>query len=336
MQRLGYAQNVMPDDLRFAKDRRIVVLGSFAADLSFRTPRIPAWGETLMGSEFAVGPGGKGSNQAVAAALAGAQVQIVTKLGRDSFGPLAREVWAKAGVDAALVLDSNEATGAAAILVDQQRGENAIIIVPGACYTLTAEDVERMGEAFRAARVVLTQFELPLSTVERGLVLARRAGVATILNPAPVPLEKPSDTLLHLADFLIPNESEAALLTGLPVSSVEQAGVAAAALQSRGAHHVIVTLGRRGALVCMLDASPVLVPAFVAGACVDTTGAGDAFCGGFAAALAEGQSVVQAARFACAAAGLSVTHPGTANAMPQRQEIDQLLLADSMASGEAG
>lgn len=303
----------------------VLVLGSFVADVAFRASRLPAWGETLMGSAFSLGPGGKGSNQAVAAARAGVAVKIVSKLGDDTFGRLARATWAEAGVDASLVATAGCATGAAAILIDEVRGENAIIVVPGACFTLTPEEVDDVADAIRGARVFLAQLELPIRTVERGLRLAREAGVLTILNPAPAPASPLPDALIALAEYFIPNETEAALLTGMPVETVAQAKLAAAALQARGARNVIVTLGQRGALVCEVDAEPVLVPAFNAGRTMETTGAGDAFCGAFAAALAAGSGALAAARFACAAAGISVTRPGTAPSMPHRQEIDALL-----------
>jgi ribokinase len=313
--------------------KNLLVMGSFVADTAYRAARLPAWGETLMGSGFALGPGGKGSNQAVAAARAlagsGATVQFLSKLGDDAFGQLARVTWAADGIDASLVGTCDTPTGAAAILIDEERGENAIIVVPGACFTLTPAEVDAAAAAIRSASVFLTQLELPLKTVERGLEIAREAGVPTILNPAPAqPLP---DSLLRLADFLIPNESEASLLTGLPVESVEQAERAARSLLERGARNVIVTLGERGALVCLGNDVATLVPAFAAGAVVETTGAGDAFCGGFAAALHEGLpvldavAVLDAVRFGCATAGISVTRSGTAPSMPQRQEIDGLL-----------
>jgi len=302
---------------------RIVVLGSFVADVAFRAARLPAWGETLMGSGFALGPGGKGSNQAVAAARAGAKVQMISRLGDDAFGRLARETWAADGIDASLVGSCATPTGSAVILIDEVSGQNAIIVVPGACFTLTAEDVEGVGEAIRSAGVLLAQLELPLETVERGLRLARGAGVVTILNPAPA--QELGDEVLGLVDFLIPNESEAALLTGRVVETVEQAEGAARLLMGRGARNVIVTLGAQGALVCAGGAEAVLVAAFDAGAVVETTGAGDAFCGGFAAALSEGRTVLEAARFGCAAAGISVTRAGTAPSMPRRGEIEMLL-----------
>ena len=297
----------------------IVVLGSFVADVAFRAARLPAWGETLMGSGFALGPGGKGSNQAVAAARAGAKVQMISRLGDDAFGRLARETWAADGIDASLVGTCDVATGSAAILIDEARGENAIIVVPGACYTLRPEDVDVAADAIRAAAVLLVQLELPVATVERGLQIAREAGVVTILNPAPA--QNVSDAMLGLVDFLIPNESEAALLTGLGVESTEQAEGAARRLMERGARCVIVTMGAQGALVCEAGSAAVLVRAVDAGAVVETTGAGDAFCGGFAAALSEGRTVLEAARFGCATAGISVTRAGTAPSMPRRAEI---------------
>jgi ribokinase len=305
--------------------RTVLVLGSFVADVSFRASRLPAWGETLMGSSFALGPGGKGSNQAVAAARAGARVQMVSKLGDDTFGQLARATWADAGVDDSLTGNCATPTGAAAILIDQARGENAIIVVPGACFTITPEEVEANADAIRSAHILLTQLEMPVDAVVRGLEMAREAGVATILNPAPAPTTPLPDSMLALADFVVPNETEAALLTGLPVESIEQAERAAVALQQSGARNVILTLGARGALVRTAEGETTVVDALDAGPVVETTGAGDAFCGGLAAALAEDMALLDAVRFGCATAGLSVTRPGTAPSMPRREEIDGLL-----------
>jgi len=307
--------------------KQVFILGSFVADVSFRMSRLPAWGETLMGDTFALGPGGKGSNQAVAAARAAANttVQLLSKVGNDAFGQLARDTWAASGVDASLAKTSSSATGAAAILIDSTRGENAIIVVPGACFTLSPAEVDEAAAAIRSASVFLTQLELPLDTVVRGLTLAHQSGIPTILNPAPAPQKPLPDSLLALSDYLIPNETEAALLTGLPVETVDQAKTAAAALQARGARNVILTLGAKGALVVTADGNSTLVPSFNAGPVVETTGAGDAFCGGFATALAEGQPLLDAVRFGCATAGISVTRPGTAPSMPKRNEIDALL-----------
>jgi len=309
--------------------KKVFILGSFVADVAFRFSRLPAWGETLMGSNFALGPGGKGSNQAVAAARAlagsGHKAQLLSKLGDEAFGKLARDIWEDAGVDASLTGNSTIATGSAAILIDEKTGENAIIIVPGACFTLTPAEVEEATDDIRSATVFLTQLELPLDTVERGLQLARAGGVPTILNPAPAPTHPLPDTLLALSDYVIPNETEAAILTGLPVENLEQAKAAAKKLQSLGARNIILTLGSQGALVLTAEGTETLVPSFNAGPVVETTGAGDAFCGGFAAALAEGQPLLDAVRFGCATAGISVTRHGTAPSMPRRSEIEALL-----------
>jgi ribokinase len=313
--------------------RKVFVMGSFVADLAFRMSRLPAWGETLMGDTFALGPGGKGSNQAVAAARAVADasttVQFLSKVADDAFGRLARDTWAASGVDASLVGTCDTATGAAAILVDSARGENAIVVVPGACFTLTPAEVDEAAADITASNVFLTQLELALDTVQRGLELARAAGVPTILNPAPAPAHPLPDALLALSDYFIPNETEAALLTGLPVGNLEEAKAAARKLQSLGSRNIILTLGAQGALVLTADGTETLVASFNAGPVVETTGAGDAFCGGFATALAEGQPLLEAVRFGCATAGISVTRHGTAPSMPWRNEIETLLQSAS-------
>jgi ribokinase len=265
-------------------------------------------------------------HQAVAAARAASAettVQLLSKVGEDVFGAMGRALWKAEGIDAGLVASCAAATGAAAILLDEAKGENAIIVVPGACFTLTPEEVLGAADALRGAAVFLAQMELPVATVERGLSLARAAGVPTILNPAPA-TELP-DALLALVDTLIPNETEAAMLSGLPVESVEEAERAARRLLERGPGCVIVTMGERGALLCERTGEAVLIPAVHAAPVVETTGAGDGFCGGFAVAIAEGMELREAVRFGCVAAGISVTRAGTAPSMPRRAEIDALL-----------
>jgi ribokinase len=301
----------------------VVVLGSFVADLAFRAARLPAWGETLMGSSFALGPGGKGSNQAVAAARAGAAVTMLSKLGNDAFGQLARDLWRGDAIDDSRTPSCSSATGAAAILLDDATGQNAIIVVPGACFTLTPQEVDANADVIANASVFLTQLELSLDTVTRGLTLARNAGIPTVLNPAPA--QQLPREVLALADFVIPNESEAALLTGLPVTTLAEAETAARALHAAGAKHVILTLGENGALLLLENSEPRHVAAFHPGPVVETTGAGDAFCGAFAAALAAGRPPQAAVQFACAAASISVTRPGTAPSMPTLDEVLALL-----------
>jgi ribokinase len=300
----------------------VVVMGSYVADLAFRTEKLPAWGETHMGTQFKLGPGGKGSNQAVAAARAGANVSFISKLGHDAFGDLARETYREEGIDTTHLLETDSATGAAAIIIDAAKGENAIIVVPGACFELMPQEVEQARELIGEALIFVTQLELSLPTVEYGLKLAHSFGVPTILNPAPgcrLP-----DTIFQYCDYITPNESEAEILTGIRVASLADAELAADALLARGVRNVVITLEAQGALVENATTRRH-VPAFFAGEVVETTGAGDAFNGGFAVALAENKDIVQAARFGCAVAGISVTRPGTAPSMPSRKEVDDLV-----------
>jgi ribokinase len=309
------------------KQPHITIMGIFVADLTFRTPRLPVWGETVLGSDFRIGPGGKGSNQAVAAARLGADVTFISKVGRDAFGELARRTYVEEGIDTEFLYESADvSTGAASIVVHEGKGENAIVVVPGACSQLTVEEIDRARERIGSSAVFLTQLEQPIALAEHALKLARSLGVTTVLNPAPAGALPGS--IYALCDYLTPNENEASLLTGIPVHTEEQAEKAAEALLSRGARNIIVTLGERGALV-KNTMTNVVVPAVNAGPVIETTGAGDAFAGAFAVALAEGKHAVDAARFACAAAGMSVTRPGTAPSMPKRNELEKLLTAAS-------
>ena len=303
-------------------EKWLTVMGSFVADLAFRTPQLPNWGQTIMGSEFRLGPGGKGSNQAVAAARLGARVSFISKLGLDPFGDLARDTYKKEGIDTRFLFDTDHATGAATIIVHETSGQNAIVVVPGAGYQMTTAEVDRTKPLIERSSIFMTQLELPLPVVERGLELAHGAGVPTILNPAPA--FDLSRSVYPLCDYLTPNESEAASLAGQPVVDVKSAERAADELLRRGVRNVVITLGAEGALVRTSEVAQH-VPAFDAGPVVETTGAGDAFNGGFAVALSEGRSVVDAARFGCAVAGISVTRHGTAPSMPTRAEVDSLL-----------
>jgi ribokinase len=304
----------------------IAIMGIFAVDLAFYTPRLPAWGETVLGSAFRLGPGGKGSNQAVAAARLGARVHFISKIGRDPFGDIARQTYTREGVGTDFLIESpDQPTGAAAIIIDHARGENAIIVTPGAAADLQFHEIERAASAIGQSAVFMTQLELPIATVEFGLALARKLGVRTILNPAPA-LNLPA-SIFPLCDYITPNEVEAEALTGQSVATLDDAARAADALLARGAHNVVLTLGARGVLV--RNAHTLRhIPACQAGPVIDTTGAGDAFNAGFALALAEGLDPVSAARFGCAVAGISVTRHGTAPSMPNRAEVDTLLSAN--------
>lgn len=301
----------------------VAVLGIFVADLAFKAPRLPVLGETILGQGFASGPGGKGSNQAIAAARAGAAVRLITRIGRDTFGDMAQRAWAADGVDTTAVrIDAELPTGAAFIFVSTATGDNAIIVESGAAARLSPADVAAAEAAIAGSRVFVTQFEQPVETALAGLRLARRHGVVTVLNPAPaVPVEP---AIYGLCDFVTPNETEATTLTGRRVETEAEALEAARTLISLGARNAVITLGEKGALLHG-EAGTAMVPACRVERVVDTTGAGDAFNGGFAVALAEGRSPLDAVRFANATAALSVQKPGTAPSMPTRAEIDALL-----------
>jgi ribokinase len=304
----------------------VAILGVFVADLAFRAGKLPAIGETIAGSGFAVGPGGKGSNQAVAAARAGSDVTFISRIGNDAFGELALKTWTANGIKPRVTQTAAAPTGAAFIYVHETRGDNAIIVVPGAAMHLCAADVDAAADAIRASRVFVTQLEQPVDAARRGLEIARAAGSITVLNPAPaIELD---DAILALSDYVVPNESEAEALTGVAVADLDAARRAGDGLLARGAGTVLITLGKRGALFHAKDQS-VHIPPFAAGKVVETTGAGDAFVGGFAASLAGGKKPLEAAYFGSATAGISVTRPGTAPAMPHREEIEMLLKEQS-------
>lgn len=297
----------------------IAILGIFVADLAFEAKRLPKMGETLLGEGFRMGPGGKGSNQAVAAARAGGNVTFITRLGEDAFADIALKSWTEAGVDTGSVIrDNARPTGAAFIFVSTETRDNAIIVEAGAAGALSVEDVERAADAIRSATVFITQLEQPIDAAERGLAIARAAGITTILNPAPA--AELSDQMLSLVDYLTPNEAEAAELTGMPVESEDEVVAASRTLRERGVKTVVMTLGARGAYYSSADRQGFI--ATRTADVVDTTGAGDSFNGAFAVALSEGRDPFEAVAFANAAASLSVEKAGTAPAMPGRAEID--------------
>lgn len=309
-----------PNDTSGGSGPLIAVVGIFVADATFRGSRQPRMGETLLASAFALGPGGKGSNQAVAAAKAGGRATMITRLGDDAFADMAERVWAEAGVEAAAVRDGAGQTGAASIFVDEATGDNAISVAPGAGGELSVADIEAHAATIEAADVLLVQLEQPLAAARRALEIARAAGTTTILNPAPA-ADLP-DAVIALCDFLTPNESEAERLAGCPVTTPDEAGEAARRLLARGAGAVVVTLGAQGAL--LVDGTrteKVLAPK--TGRVVETTGAGDAFNGAFAVGLGEGMTATGAMRFGCLAASISVTRPGAAASSPVREEIDR-------------
>ncbi|MCX7680897.1 MAG: ribokinase [Anaerolineae bacterium] len=300
---------------------RITVVGSLNMDMVVRVPRLPRPGETVIGSDFRTIPGGKGANQAVAAARLGAQTSMVGRVGRDDFGRLLLDNLAAAQVDHRFVRqDPGAPTGVAFIEVDDA-GKNSIVVASGANARLTPADVDIAAATITAASALLLQLEIPLETVARAAAVAHAAGVKVILNPAPArPL--PAE-LLALVDVLVPNESETEILTGLPVGSQAEAERAALTLLEAGVGAVVLTLGERGALLAQ-DGRTQTFPAFEVKP-ADVTAAGDAFLAGFAVALAEGKPLAEAVRWGNAAGALATTKLGAQPSLPTRQEVERLL-----------
>ena len=301
--------------------RRIVVFGSYVTDLTGRGTRFPVPGETVLGASFQMGPGGKGSNQAVAAFRAGGDVTLVTKLGRDAFGRAARDFYTAEGMNTGeWIEDETCETGAALIMVNQQSGQNMIMVLNGACSHITSEDVRAKQRLIEQADYLLVQMEINMDALEQVIRMAHHSGVRIILNPAPV--QKMADELMAMVDIVTPNETEAAVLTGVEVVNLESARRAAQVLLDKGVRNVIITLGGNG-VYCTNGTREELLDRIAVSA-VDTTGAGDAFNGGFVTALSNGMDLFDAVRYGNCTGALSVTKPGTAPAMPHKKEIDAL------------
>lgn len=294
----------------------ILVVGSLNMDLVVVAPHLPQPGETILGSRFQTFPGGKGANQAVAAARLGGEVKMIGRVGADSFGAQLLQTVHSEGIDTTgIIQDPADSSGVALITVDHS-GQNTIVVASGTNSRLTPQDVTGFEKAFAGAAVVLIQLEIPLVTVVRAIQLARRHGVRVVLNPAPAQLL--SNELLAEVDYIIPNQNELALLT-----SLNDIPAASAALQRSGVRWVIITLGKDGALV-VEESGETHLPAYPVKA-VDATAAGDAFVGAFAVALTEGYSPLQAAAWGNAAGALAVTRPGAQPSLPTRAELEQLL-----------
>ncbi len=297
----------------------IVVVGSSNTDMIVQADRLPLPGETVLGGDLAIAPGGKGANQAVAAARLGAAVTFIARVGQDMFGQEALRNFQREGLDIRYLVQDPQAPSGVALIVVGPGGQNIIAVAPGANQRLTPADVETARPAFVQARAVLLQLEIPIETVLAAAQAGRAAGATVILNPAPAPSRPLPAALFEAVDILTPNETEAAALTG----KQEPEG-AAAALLARGVGTVIVTLGAEGALVATGSDHMQRIPGFRVKA-VDATAAGDAFNGGLAVALAQREALDAAVRYAHAVAALSVTRLGAQPSLPTAAEVEAFL-----------
>lgn len=296
----------------------ILIVGSSNTDMVIQSPHLPAPGETILGGTFFMNAGGKGANQAVAAARLGGDVCFITKTGADIFGQQARDGFRKEGIDISLAItDAAHPSGVALITVDG-KGENTIVVASGANATLLPHDLQLSSFSFEHCKAVLMQLEIPLETVQHVAAAAREKGVPVILNPAPG-RELP-DALLKLIDIITPNETEASQITGIPVTDMRSAEEAAGWLIEVGIPTVIITLGSKGALLCMKGVTEhIPAPPVIA---VDTTAAGDVFNGALSVGLAKDWSLIDSVRFACRAASLSVTKLGAQQSAPFHEQLD--------------
>jgi ribokinase len=303
----------------------ISILGIFVADLCFFADEIPIPGKTVLGKKYIIGPGGKGSNQAIAAARAGGDVSFITKLGKDSYAEMALNLYQEAGINTqSVILDSNLTTGAAGILINQKTGENAINVVPGAAGTIDNKLIDENLSIIKNSKIFLSQLETPLETTLYALKLAKENGCTTILNPAPAS-NLPEDCYPNI-DFFTPNETEASFYVQQPIESEKDCHHAAKVFLDKGIKNILITLGEKGCFFknkdeeFLIPAKKLLLPV------LDTTGAGDAFNGAFSVALSNNKNYKEAIEFASLVAGISVTREGAANSMPSIQEIKENLL----------
>ena len=301
---------------------RLTIVGSLNMDLVIRSPRIPQPGETIIGSDFQTVPGGKGANQAVAAARQGGQVTMVGRVGEDTFADALLENLASAEIDATFVHRDRQAASGVALIVVDDHGENIIVVASGANMRMTEKDVEAAEAAIAESDVLLLQLEVPLPVVKRAAQIAQSHRVTVVLNPAPA-RELPPD-LLASVDVLVPNESEAALLTGFPVGSQSELEKAASKILNLGVRSVVITLGKRGAFLASGDYKSKIYEAFSIQP-VDTTAAGDAFVAGLAVNYGAGKSLPDAIRWGNAAGAVTALRFGAQTSLPKRNEVQELL-----------
>jgi len=298
------------------KEKKILVIGSSNTDMTIKADKLPVPGETVLGGQFIMGPGGKGANQAVAAKRLGGNVEFICKVGRDIFGENSLAGYRKEGMDISHVLYSNEASGVALILVDGT-GENVISVAPGANGDITVEDIDSIADVIRSADYLILQLEVTIAAVVRAAKIAHEAGVYVILNPAPA-CKLPEEIFQYIS-LITPNQTESAIMTGVDVKDETSRNEAITAFNRMGVKDVVVTLGSKGSLVCT-EGTQTFVPALKVKA-VDATAAGDTFCGGLCVALSQGKTLVEAAEFATKASALTVQKMGAQDSIPFISDI---------------
>lgn len=303
---------------------RIAVIGSINTDMVVRSTEIPKPGQTLMGHSFITTGGGKGANQAVAAARLGGEVSLIARIGADAFGEISLENFKKEKINTAHVYTDQNAPSGIAIIVVDDKGENVIVVAPGANTLLNEDDIQKAEDTIKNADIVLLQLEIPMNTVAEGVNLAKKYKRTVILNPAPASAI-PEDILQQI-DIITPNQTEALSLTGITITNVTSAQQACDILHDKGISTVIITMGEQGAYLSSGN-DKQMVAGYNAGKAIDTVAAGDTFCGGLAIAIAEGKSLYEAIQFANAAAALSVTKAGAQASIPNREEVTNLLKA---------
>ena len=299
----------------------ICVFGVFVADLCFFADKIPIKGETVLGKNHIVGPGGKGSNQAIAASRLGGNVNFITKIGEDQNAEMALKLYEEAGINtASIVQDPNQSTGVAGIMINEKTGDNAINIVPGAAGSLSNKDIDNNIEFLKNSKIFLTQLETPYEVTSYALNKAKESGSVTIFNPAPASNINDSD--FKCMDYFTPNETEASFYLGKKVESKIEIEEAAKTFLAKGVQNIVITLGPKGLYFANSSESYFINAFNLKDDVVDTTGAGDAFNGAFAYALSKNQNNKDAVEFANKVAGISTTRAGAANAMPKLKEVE--------------
>ena len=295
---------------------KILVIGSSNTDMTVKSPMIPRPGETVIGGEFKMGAGGKGANQAVAAKRLGGDVTFVCKVGKDLFGDNAVENYRKEGMDVSYVLRSDKPSGVALILVDGN-AENCISVATGANGDLTPEDIEASTDLIRSSSILVLQNEIPIESVLKAARIAHEAGAYVILNPAPA-CSLPEE-IFQYVDLMTPKQTESEFYTGIPVNDEASAQKAADALRAKGVKDIIMTMGSKGSMGFTSEGT-FFTPSRKVEA-VDTTAAGDTFCGGLAVAISEGKTLPEAAEFATAASALTVQKMGAQESIPYRNNL---------------